>query len=89
MTAAEIGTDYISFGPIGDSALGDGSVADNELFQWWSEMIEVPVVAEGNATPDAIASVKDHVDFLTVGAEVWNAKEGPVAALQAIISQLK
>ena len=88
MTAAEIGTDYISFGPIGGSALGDGSVANAELFKWWSEMIEVPVVAEGNATPDAIAAVKDYVDFLAVGAEVW-AEDNPTASLQAIVSQLK
>ncbi len=84
MTAAEIGTDYISFGPIGDSALGDGSVADAELFQWWSEMIEVPVVAEGNATPEAIVAVKDHIDFLCVGPEIWSAKNGAVAALNSI-----
>lgn len=88
MTAAEIGTDYISFGPIGSSALGDGSVAESGLFQWWSEMIEVPVVAEGNATPEAIATVKDHIDFLSLGAEIW-AEDNPVAALQAIVSQLK
>jgi thiamine-phosphate pyrophosphorylase len=89
MTAAEIGTDYISFGPIGDSALGDGSVADAALFQWWSEMIEVPVVAEGNVTPEAIAAVKDHIDFLCVGSEIWSAPEGPVAALQTIIAKLQ
>ncbi len=89
MTAAEIGTDYISFGPIGDSALGDGSTAKADLFQWWSEMIEVPVVAEGNATPEAIAAVKDHIDFLCVGPEIWAAEDGPVAALQAITAQLQ
>ena len=88
MTAAEIGTDYISFGPITSSVLGDGAVADAELFQWWSEMIEVPVVAEGGLTDEAIAAVKDHIDFLTVGAEIWSAEEGPVAALQAITAKL-
>ncbi len=89
MTAAEIGTDYISFGPIGDSALGDGSTATADLFQWWSEMIEVPVVAEGNATPEAIAAVKDYIDFLCVGPEIWSAPNGPVAALQAITAALR
>ena len=88
MTAAEIGTDYISFGPISSNTLGDGAVADAELFQWWSEMIEVPVVAEGGLTDEAIAAVKDHIDFLTVGAEIWSAEEGPVAALQAITANL-
>ena len=89
MTAAEIGTDYISFGPISSSALGDGSVADAALFQWWSEMIEVPVVAEGGVTMAAIDEVKDYIDFLTVGTEIWSAVEGPVAALQAITARLR
>lgn len=89
MTAAEIGTDYVSFGPIGQSALGDGSVADAELFQWWSEMIEVPVVAEGYASAQAVAFVKDHIDFLTVGEEIWSAEGGPVAALQDVIAKLR
>ncbi len=76
MTAAEIGTDYISFGPLSDDGtLGDGTVADKELFQWWSEMIEVPVVAEGNVTPDTLEKIKDHVDFVTVGGEIWSTKE--------------
>jgi len=88
MSAAEIGTDYISFGPIHDTALGDGSIADAGLFQWWSEMIEVPVVAEGNITPEAIDSVKDHIDFLTLGDEIWTAKEGPVTAIKAIVARL-
>ncbi len=89
MTAAEIGTDYISFGPVSSTSLGDGTVADAELFQWWSEMIEVPVVAEGNATPEGIAAIKDHIDFLCVGAEIWSTPEGPVAALKAIIAKLQ
>lgn len=89
MTAAEIGSDYISFGPISDTALGDGSVADADLFQWWSEMIEVPVVAEGNATPNAIEGIKDHIDFLCVGPEIWTDAIGPVEALKAVIARLR
>ena len=89
MTAAEIGTDYISFGPVSGSALGDGTVADAELFQWWTEMIEVPVVAEGGVTMEAIDGIKDYVDFVTVGTEIWSADEGPITALQAIIARLR
>ena len=89
MTAAEIGTDYISFGPVSGSALGDGTVADAELFQWWTEMIEVPVVAEGGVTMEAIDGIKDYIDFVTVGTEIWSADEGPITALQAIIARLR
>lgn len=84
ITAAEIGTDYISFGPISGTNLGDGSVADAGLFAWWSEMIEVPVIAEGNVTSEALIDLRDHIDFLTVGPEVWAAPEGPIAAIKAI-----
>ena len=57
MTAAEIGADYVSFGPVGATGLGDGSVAPLDLFAWWSEMIEVPVVAEGGLTPALAADL--------------------------------
>ena len=47
MTAGESGADYVAFGPLTASTLGDGTTAPLDLFQWWSEMIEVPVVAQG------------------------------------------
>ena len=47
MTAGEAGADYISFGPVGTTPLGDGTRAEPDLFDWWSKMIEIPVVAEG------------------------------------------
>ncbi|HDR28019.1 thiamine phosphate synthase, partial [Rhodovulum sp.] len=47
LTAGEAGADYIAFGPIGATALGDGTLAERDLFEWWSEIIEIPVVAEG------------------------------------------
>ncbi len=76
MTAAEIGVDYISFGPVGDMGeLGDGTRAEPALFQWWSEMIEVPVVAEGGLNADSLRYVRDHVDFVTFGPEIWQAKD--------------
>ncbi len=90
ITAAEIGTDYISFGPVSDTGgLGDGSIADADLFLWWSEMIEVPVIAEGGVNDEAIAAIKDHIDFLTVGPEIWSAAEGPVEALKSIVLKLR
>ncbi len=89
LTAAEIGTDYISFGPLAAGALGDGEVAEVELFRWWSQMIEVPLVAEGNATMDGIAGVKEYIDFLTVGEEIWNDEAGAVAAVKRLMGALK
>lgn len=80
MTAAEAGADYVSFGPCRATALGHGEVADHDLFQWWSEMIEVPVVAEGALTAPLIARLATVADFIALGPEIW-AEPDPVEAL--------
>jgi len=82
MTAGEAGVDYVSFGPVTGS-LGDGALADQDLFQWWSEMIEVPVVAEGGMTHEAVAALAEITDFLAIGDEIWGA-EDPVLRLKEI-----
>lgn len=84
MTAAEIGADYVSFGPVSQTSLGDGAVAPYDLFEWWSEMIETPVVAEGGFTPDLAAEIASVADFLALGEELWSHPDGPKAALMAI-----
>lgn len=80
MTAAENGADYVSFGPVGDSALYRGEPAELELFQWWSEMIEVPVVAEGAITRELINALSPLSDFIAIGPEIWG-EEDPLNAL--------
>jgi thiamine-phosphate pyrophosphorylase len=87
MTAGEAGADYVSFGPVGASTLGDGTVAERDLFQWWSEMIELPVVAEGGLTPELVASLAPVTDFFGIGEEIWTA-EDPLAALKALMAPL-
>ncbi|MCB1339231.1 MAG: thiamine phosphate synthase [Maritimibacter sp.] len=82
MIAGENGADYVSFGPVGSAGLGDGTVAEAELFQWWSEMIEVPVVAEGGLTEALVRTLAPITDFLAFGEEVWSAAD-PVAQLRA------
>lgn len=85
--AAEAGADYVSFGPVGETPLGDGSRVDLELFQWWSEMIEVPVVAEGALTADLVAKLGPVTDFFGVGEEIWTAPD-PAAALRVLLAPL-
>jgi len=80
MSAGEAGADYVSFGPIGTSGLGDGATAEMDLFQWWSQVIEVPVVAEGGLTTDLIRQYAPYTDFFGIGDEIWR-EEDPVAAL--------
>lgn len=88
MTAAEIGADYVSFGPLTPSALGDGRVAPPELFQWWSEMIEVPVVAEGGLDEDLVATLSPHADFLAMGEEIWASGGDPETTLARLAEPL-
>ncbi|SMH55581.1 thiamine phosphate synthase [Maritimibacter sp. HL-12] len=80
MTAGEHGADYVAFGPVGASQLGVGSVAEHELFEWWSQMIEVPVVAEGGFTEELVRSLAPVADFLAFGEEIWRADD-PAAHL--------
>ncbi|MFC0200697.1 thiamine phosphate synthase [Paracoccus rhizosphaerae] len=80
MTAAEHGADYVSFGPASESALYKGEPVELELFRWWSEMIEVPVVAEGAITRDLIGQLSPVADFIALGAEIWS-QDDPAAAL--------
>lgn len=82
MTAGELGADYVSFGPIGVTALGDGRQAELDLFEWWSMMIEVPVVAEGALDVDLIRALAPHTDFFGIGDEIWNTDD-PVQTLDS------
>ncbi|MBB5723842.1 thiamine-phosphate pyrophosphorylase [Loktanella ponticola] len=87
MTAGELGVDYVAFGPCGQTSLGDGSQAELELFEWWSMMIEVPVVAEGALTKELITKISPHTDFFGIGNEIWSA-EDPVAAFADLRSAI-
>jgi len=82
MTAGEAGADYVAFGPVSGS-LGDGELAEPDLFAWWSQMIEVPVVAEGGVTLEDAAALAPMVDFFAIGEEIWQS-EDPLAALQSL-----
>ncbi len=87
MTAGEAGADYISFGPVGQSALGDGSVADPELFQWWTEMIELPVVAEGALDIALVETLATSTDFFGIGEEIWR-DDDPAGELGRLLAPL-
>lgn len=90
LTAAEIGADYVSFGPLSDDGTsGDGTIVDTELFQWWGEMIEVPVIAEGSITPETLGPIKDHIDFVTLGPEIWGGPDGPLMAMERLSALLR
>lgn len=87
MTAGEAGADYVSFGPVGDTLLGTRPRAEFDLFEWWSQMIEVPVVAEGALTPELVERFAPVTDFVAIGDEIWRAPD-PLSALQALLAPI-
>lgn len=85
MSAGEAGADYVAFGPVQATALDDGEVAEADLFNWWSEVIEVPCVAEGQLDMAMIAALSSKTDFFGIGDEIWS-QDDPLAALTALWS---
>lgn len=88
LSAGEAGADYVSFGPLTASAIGTGDVAEDSLFAWWSEMIEVPIVAEGGLTADIIARLAPMTDFFAIGPEIWTSND-PADALKTLTKALR
>lgn len=87
INAAEAGADYAAFGPVGESRLGKGEVAPFDLFEWWSEMIEVPCIAEGGLDPALVERLAPVTDFFGIGPEIW-PEEDPAAALKRLLAPL-
>ena len=87
MNAGEAGADYIAFGPVGQTTLGDGTIADFELFEWWSQMIELPVVAEGALDEETVARLAPVTDFFAIGEEIWR-EDDAVAALTRLTARM-
>ena len=87
MAAGEAGADYCCFGPVGDSALRSGALAERDLFEWWSDVIEVPVVAEGALTAAIVKDLAPITDFFAIGEEIWNTDD-PVSALKALTAAM-
>lgn len=87
MAAGEAGADYVAFGPVGATGLGDGNLVGRDLFEWWSEVIEVPVIAEGGLTVDLVADFAPVTDFFGIGPEIWR-EDDPAAALKRLVAPL-
>ncbi|MEM6594543.1 MAG: thiamine phosphate synthase [Pseudomonadota bacterium] len=87
MNAGESGADYVSMGPLGDTGLGAGTLAQQEDFEFWSQMIELPIVAEGGLTVETVETFAPFADFFAIGPEIWKADD-PLVALKALTAPL-
>jgi thiamine-phosphate pyrophosphorylase len=73
MSKAELGVDYVFF---------DSRPGQPELAQWWAETMEVPAVLV--EPPPAVP-----VEFAAYGEAVWQAADGPAAALARLAAVLE
>lgn len=86
MVAGELGADYVAYGAFFPSTTKDTVIrADPALLHWWSEMMELPVVAIGGITAENCAPlVAAGADFLAVVSAVWNHPDGVGAGVRAM-----
>ncbi|NDH71498.1 MAG: thiamine phosphate synthase, partial [Rhodobacteraceae bacterium] len=56
-----------------------------DLFAWWSEMIEVPIVAEGGLSAEIVRQITPVTDFLAFGDEIWGT-DSPAEALNTLLA---
>ncbi len=89
MVAAEGGADYVMFGEPDVGGRRTSLPALIERVTWWAELFEIPSVAFADRIDEIPPLVQAGADFIAVGEEViWNAPEGPSAALAAAALRL-
>jgi thiamine-phosphate pyrophosphorylase len=85
MEAGESGADYVAFGAFFPSGTKDAAHrAETDILAWWTTLFGTPCVAIGGITAaNALPLVEAGADFLAVSGAIWNAPEGPAAAVAA------
>ncbi len=85
MDAGDAGADYVAFGAFFPSATkAPPAMAEVEIVEWWSSMMELPCVAIGGITPENCGPlVTAGADFLAVSAAVWGHPSGAEAGVRA------
>ena len=85
VAAERAGADYVAFGAFFDTATKAAkSRTDVEILRWWSELVEVPVVAIGGITAENCTPlVAAGANYLAVMGGVWNHAEGAAAGVAA------
>jgi thiamine-phosphate pyrophosphorylase len=91
MEAGEAGADYVAFGAFFPTTTKETHHRpDPSILGWWSRVFEIPCVAIGGITPEkGRVLVEAGADFLAVSSAVWNAENGPEAAVAKFIETLE
>ncbi|CAK7192816.1 Thiamine-phosphate synthase [Commensalibacter sp. Nvir] len=91
MKAGEQGADYIAFGAFFPSVSKHTEVrAPVELLKWWTELMELPVVAIGGINAqNCIPLVKAGADFISVINAVWNHPDGVEVGVKSLLKSIQ
>lgn len=86
MKAAEAGADYVAFGAFFPTRTKAATArAELSLVEDWTYATTVPCVAIGGITAQNCgAIVRAGADFIAVSSAVWDAPEGPAAAVKSL-----
>ena len=82
MTAGELGADYVLFGEPNEKGERPSIAAICERLAWWDELFEPPSVGFAATLEEACSFAAAGADFILAGDFVWNAADGPAAALR-------
>ena len=90
MVAGEAGADYVAFGAFFPSRTkAPPAMAEPDILEWWSTLMELPCVAIGGITPEnCMPLVAAGANFLAVSAAVWSHPDGAGAAVRAFAKRL-
>ena len=82
MRAGEAGADYVAFGPF--------AAGDEAILTWWSGLMELPCVAEGEGINAETCAplVRAGADFLAVDNAVWHHPGGPAEGVRAMVAAI-
>ena len=69
LVAAEHGANYVAFQIEKNTKEAEKDIL--ELFKWWSEFIEIPVMAESSYGGQIPKELLGHCDFFTLGIDNW------------------
>lgn len=73
MVAAEHGANYVAFQVVNSTLESDKS--NHELFEWWSEFVEIPVMAECSSTNQISKKLWSYCDFFSLEINTWQPGE--------------
>jgi thiamine-phosphate pyrophosphorylase len=88
MVLAELGADYVAFGPVGGSKI-DGIDQCADLIAWWSDIFVVPCVAWNvDNVADAARLAVSGADFIALDKAIW-CDDNPQQIIGEIDSALR